>query len=140
MSSYILKPTIENILDFVAEYSGKEKLQESSDIEGELGVYADDWHDMIEKFGEIYQVDMTTYLWYFHSREEGFTIGSLFFKAPYERVERIPITPSDLLRIATKQKWDIKYPEHKIPNKRYDLIIGTVISLIIIILWIYQSF
>lgn len=134
-----MKPTIENILDFVAEYSGKEKLQESSDIEGELGVYADDWHDMIEKFGEIYQVDMTSYLWYFHSREEGFTIGSLFFKAPYERVERIPITPSALLRIATKQKWDIEYPEHELPKRRYDLIIGTGVLVIVIGLWVWYG-
>jgi hypothetical protein len=134
-----MKATIENILDFVAEYSGKEKLQESSDIEGELGVYADDWHDMIEKFGEKYQVDMTSYLWYFHSGEEGFTIGGLFFKAPYERVERIPITPSDLLRIATKQKWDIEYPEHELPKRRYDLIIGTGVLVIVIGLWVWYG-
>lgn len=131
-----MKPTIENILDFVAEYSGKEEIQENSDIEGELSVYADDWHEMIQKFGEKYQVDMTSYLWYFHSGEEGFSIGSLFFKAPYERVKRIPITPKDLLRIATKQKWDVYYPEHELPKRRYDLLIGTIVLTMVIVLWV----
>lgn len=132
-----MNPTIESIFDFVAEYSGKNGLNENSDIEMEFGVYGDDWHEMMEKFGSKYQVDMTSYLWYFHTREEGFGIGGLLFKPPNERVKRIPITPNDLLRIATKQKWDIEYPEHKLPKKRYEFMIGTVILTIVSVLWIW---
>ena len=125
--------TIENVLDFVAEFSAKKGLHESVDIEGELSVTADDWHEMIEKFGSKYNVEMTSYLWCFHNEEEGFSFGSIFFKPPYDRARRIKITPFDLLRIAAKQKWDIEYPEHKLPKRRYDLIARTVILLVAII-------
>jgi hypothetical protein len=127
-----MKLTIENIFDFVEEYSGRNGLQDNSDIQKELGVYGDDWHEMIEKFTIKFNVDMTSYLWYFHNGEEGMGIGRLFFKSPYDRVNRIAITPNDLLRIATKQKWDIEYPEHKLPKRRYDLIIGTVVLIAMI--------
>jgi hypothetical protein len=134
-----MKPTIENIFDFVAEYSGKNGLKENSDIEMEFGVYGDDWEEMIEKFSSKYNVDMTSYLWYFHSGEEGMGLGRLFFKPPNERVNRIPITPNDLLRIATKQKWDIEYPKHELPKRRYDIIIGTVAVVLLIGFWIIYS-
>ena len=131
-----MKPSIENILEFVSEYSGEKGLNKNSDIEGELRVHGDDWHEMIEKFGKKYQVDMTTYLWYFHSSEEGFNIGNLFFLAPYDRVERIPVTPQDLFRIATNQIWDFEYPEHELPKRRYDLLIGATVFIILITVWV----
>lgn len=132
-----MKPTLEDILAFVAEHANAEGLNATSDIERDLSVYADDWHDMIDDFAEKYEVDMSGYLWYFHSGEEGSNIGGVFFKPPYERVERIPISPNDLLRIATKQRWDLDYPEHTLPKRRYDLIIGTILLLALLALFWY---
>jgi len=76
-----------------------------------------------------YSVDMTAYLWYFHSDEEGNNIGGLFFPPPYKRVKRIAVTPLLLTEFANTGKWDIEYPNHKIPQKRYDTLIDVIIML-----------
>ncbi|MCH2235621.1 MAG: DUF1493 family protein [Crocinitomicaceae bacterium] len=129
---------LEEILDFVAEHSGKDSFKPNVDIELDLGVYGDDWHEMMSKFEKKFNVDMSTYLWYFHSGEEGFSsVGALFFKPPYARVKRIPITPNDLLRIADNNIWDINYPAHDLPKRRYDLMINTALMLGIFIYIIY---
>lgn len=117
----------ENILSFLTDLVGREKITSQTDIFFDLGVTGDDFHEMIEKYQKTFNVDMTTYLWYFHADEEGQSIGGGFFKAPYERVKRIPITPKMLLDFANKGKWTIEYPEHTLPKRRYDLIINTVL-------------
>ena len=62
---------------------------------------------------------MTDYLWYFHADEEGHSgIGQLFFKPPYEKVERIPVTPQMLADFIETKKWKVKYPEHDRPKSR----------------------
>jgi hypothetical protein len=119
----------ENILSFLTDLVGHEKITLQTDILFDLGVIGDDFHEMIEKYQKTFNVDMTTYLWYFHSDEEGQSIGGGFFKAPYERVKRIPVTPKMLLDFANKGKWTIEYPEHTLPKRRYDLIINTVLVL-----------
>jgi len=89
---------------------------------------------MIDEFSELFSVDISNYLWYFHTREEGSSsIGGLFFKSPDQRVELIKITPKDLFNIAQAGKWNIEYPEHFIPAKRHDFTINTVVFLAVII-------
>lgn len=128
-----MKSIIE-ILEFVKEEIGTKKVAEDSDIENDLGCYGDDFHDLIEKYSKRFNVDMTTYLWYFHTGEEGGgSIGGLFFKPPNSRVERISITPKMLLEFAENGKWNVKYPEHKIPEKRYDILINQIILAVVVI-------
>jgi len=126
------------ILDFVKDISGIDEINPDSDI-FKLGVVGDDFHELIDKYSETYKVDMTEYLWYFHTDEEGQNIGALFAKPPYSRVDRIPVTPKLLSEFAKTNKWQMKYPEHKLPNKRVDTIINQilVIAFIIIILTIW---
>lgn len=100
----------------------------------DAGCYGDDWHDLMESYSEKFSVDMSEYLWYFHTQEEGLgLIGGIIFKSPDQRVERIKITPKHLFDIAVVGKWSIDYPEHSIPEKRHDLTINTIILIITII-------
>ncbi len=128
-------PTTDELISFIIQQSGTDKVHANSDIFSEVGMIGDDFHDMIEDFAKTYHVDMTGYLWYFHADEEGFgSLGGWFFKPPYERVERIPITPAMLTDFANKGKWDITYPEHKIPAKRHDLTINKMLIVLFLIL------
>lgn len=71
------------ILEFVKDLTGAKKVTEDIDIEKDLNCYGDDFHELIEKYSELFKVDMSTYLWYFHTKEEGSgNIGGLFFKPP----------------------------------------------------------
>jgi len=97
------------------------------DIFYDLGVTGDDFHEMIEKYEKKFNVDMTSYLWYFHADEEGQNTGGIFFKAPNERVNRIPLTPKMLVDFANKGKWTINYPKHNLHKRRYDIIINRVL-------------
>ena len=119
---------ITEIIEFVKEETGAGKVTEDSDIETDLGCYGDDFDEFIQKFSSNFNVDRSTYLWYFHTGEEGIgSIGGMFFRPPNTRVERIPVTPKMLLEFAQKGKWSIEYPEHKVPEKRYDLLVNQII-------------
>ena len=129
------------IVDFLKDISGNNSLNPESDIY-DLGVVGDDFHEMIEKYAETFEVDMTEYLWYFHTVEEGLNFGALFFKPPYSRLDRIPVTPKLLSEFAETRKWSIDYPKHELPNKRMDLKINQIIIitfiLIILTIWILK--
>ena len=131
--------TINDILEFVEEKTGTKNVGSETDIFFDLGCTGDDFDELIETYSERFSVDMSGYLWYFHADEEGHNIGALFFKPPYRRVKRIPITPSVLLYYANKGVWSMKYPEHKLPKRRIDIIIGILI-LIAVLIWTIFSF
>lgn len=128
-----MEPTIEDIIDFIRTFSGNDEVHENSDLTRDVNIYGDDWDDLFESFAKKYQVDMTGYLWYFHTREEGFGFNP-FLKPPNQQVEQIPITPNDLLRFARKKRWDLYYPEHNIVTKRWNVAIVAII-LFIVSLW-----
>ena len=117
----------ENILLFLTDLLGREEITLQTDIFSDLRVGGDDFHEMIEKYTKNYNVNMDSYLWYFHADEEGQNFAGVFFKAPNERVKRIPVTPKMLLDFANSGRWTIDYPKHTIPKNRYDLIINTVV-------------
>jgi len=128
--------TTEIIIDFLKKEIGSDVINADSDLLSDLGVYGDDFHEVIEAFAKKFDVEMDNYLWYFHTPEEGNSgFGGWFFTPPNERVKRIPVTPAILTEFANKGKWDIKYPEHKIPKRRWDLLINTILF-VILLLWI----
>ena len=135
---------LDDILKFVSENTGTDNVTAYSDIDTELGCTADDFGDLMGAFAKQYKIDMSTYLWYFHTVEEGhnLSIGRSFYKTPYELVTRIPVTPGMLLKFAQKGKWDIIYPEHKIPKRRYDILINQLLIvgllLILICKWLIK--
>ena len=126
-----------DIISFVAVETASKKVHENSDIDRDLRWTGDDFDELMEKYAQRYQVDMSSYLWYFHSAEEGNNLGSAFFKAPNELVEHIPITPKMLFEFAQKGKWDLEYPEHTLPKRRYDLIVNGVLVVLSLILLRY---
>ena len=130
----------EQIDSFIKEKTGIDKLKPGDDLLNDQGVCGDDFHELIDEYAKIFNVDMTGYLWYFHAGEEGGwnSIGGSFFKPPYERVIHIPVTPALLLESANKGRWDIQYPPHKLPKRRWDIIINQVLF-VVVIAWALYS-
>lgn len=106
------------------EYS---KLSSQTDLVKDLGIEGDDFSDLIECFSRKYGVDMNSYLWYFHHREEGWNLGALIFKPPYTQVKTIPVTPEVLLIAAKMKVWPVKYPSHKLKRGRPDILFNQVL-------------
>jgi len=123
---------INEIRNFLEDYSDVYADNPEIDIFKDMGVAGDDFHEMIENYSKDYQIDMSDYLWYFHANEEGQSIGGLFFKPPYKRVQRIPVTPQMLADFIVTKKWKIEYPAHVIPKKRIDLIINKILLMILV--------
>ena len=125
---------IAEIIKFVKEETSAPIVTQDSDIEADLGWYGDDFDELIIKFSKSFNVDISTYLRYFHTGGEGFaSLGAIFFKPPNRRVKRIPVTPKILFECAQKGKWSIEYPEHKIPKARYDIVVNQILMLTLII-------
>src|SRR6187551_1716604 len=116
--------TEDEIIDLIKVKTGTEKINSDSDIFNDLGVVGDDFDELLGEYHKKFDVNMDKYLWYFHADEEGQSIGGLFFKSPNKRVTRIPVTPKMLTEFANVKKWDIQYPEHKLPKYRLDIIIN----------------
>ncbi|MFN8291889.1 MAG: DUF1493 family protein [Chitinophagaceae bacterium] len=130
---------VSEIIEFLKQKTGADSVSENSDIGNDLGVDGDDYDELILEFAKKYKVDVSGFLWYFHFSEEGSwnSIGREFYKSPDKRVEHIPVTPLMLSNFTKTGKWDIDYPKHDIPKKRYDILINQllVIGLIIYLLW-----
>ncbi len=117
--------SLNEIYNFIAERSGvsAEELAPDMDLSRDAGIEGDDFFELEAEFEKRFSVDMSAYRWYFHHGEEGgFSIGALFFKPPYSRVKHIPITPELLLRSANAHSWQLTYPPHQLPRRRFDLL------------------
>ena len=102
-------------------------LNTNVDLFETFDIQADACADFMEKFAEKFKVDLSDYLWYFHHGEAGLNIGGIIVAPPYKRVERLAITPDILRQAANKRRWKLQYPEHKIPKKRWDMVINKAI-------------
>ena len=103
----------------------------------DLGVWGDDWHDLLGAFAQRFNVKMDGYRWYFHTRDEGVgNIGGLFFPPPYRRVTQIPVTVGMLKDFARSGAWGVECPEHRIPARRYDVLINQIL---VVIVWLDSS-
>lgn len=104
-------------------------LSDDTDILEEFRISGDDACELMERFEDTFGVDMANYRWYFHHGEEAAHIGTLFIKPPNRRVNRIPITPRILVEAAQTKRWSVKYPEHKLPPVRWDVVISNGVAL-----------
>ena len=134
--------SLQEILTFVIHNTGcaANEVTSKCDIINDLGCYGDDFDELIDSYAKVFNVDISNYRWYFHSAEEGHTnsIGRIFFKTPYERVTHIPVTPDLLLSCANAGKWLISYPEHRLPQRRYDIIINQLVAVLFVAFLIYK--
>lgn len=118
-----------------------EPVDEATSLQ-ELGVYGDDWDELMTAYAERFRVDMSEYLWYFHTREEGQSIGGLVFRPPNRGVHQIRVRIAMLREFAGSGKWSIDYPQHRLPNRRYDLLINaTIVGLfvLVVVLWAFEG-
>lgn len=127
--------TLEDIYQFIEQETGvkNESLTPDTELNNGLDVDGDDFEELIHSFAQTFHVNIDHYLWYFHHVEEGWSVGSLFFKTPNDQVEHIPVTLNDLLNAARLQKWPIVYPVHTVSHSRPDLLIDKIIALLAII-------
>lgn len=132
--------SLDDIVKFVVEKTGcsEEEVMSESDLMNDLGCSGDDFHELIDEYAKKFNVEMKSYLWYFHTNEEGNNIGGVFFKPPYERVKHIAVTPQILLQSANEGKWLIEYPVHELPKRRNDIIINQILILLVISILIYK--
>jgi acyl carrier protein len=128
------------ILKFVETQTGAgaDEVSESADIVEDLGCDGDDFAELIAKFSKDYNVDISDYRWYFHHTEEGNNIGGSFFSPPDKKVKRISVTPTMLFEFAKSGKWDIQYPDHKLPKRRYDILINQLLIAAFLSILIYK--
>lgn len=133
--------SLDEIYLFLEKQTGcsLEEINKDTDIFSDLGIVGDDFHEMMDSYFKQFHTDPAGYLWYFHADEEGGwnDIGGAFFNPPYNRVNRIPVTPAMLQGFANEGKWGILYPEHKLPKRRYDLLINRVLLFSFLIYLLY---
>lgn len=119
----------QTIIEFIKKFAGLDSIHGETDLFGDANITGDDFHDLISKYSKQFHVDMSTYLWYFHTDEEGQNLGAIFFKSPNQLQGRIPITPKLLTDFANTGLWNIPYPEHIVPKRRYDLLVNMILLL-----------
>ena len=129
---------IEDIIAFLKdEISNKIEINCNSDLENDIRITGDDVVELMDKYAIKFNVNMETYLWYFHHEEETIGwFGPLFFNTPRQYVSHIPITPKLLLDSANAGCWIVQYPEHQIPKSRYDVILNRLFTLVLLIILI----
>jgi hypothetical protein len=122
-------PRVEEINALVREHTGaRGALSEETDLHGDLGLISLDLDEFLAEFAERFSVDMSGFLWYFHTEEDGVSFGRLFFSAPQDRVSRIPLKLALLYRAAEIGKWPIDYPKHTLPARRWDTVVNQCLA------------
>lgn len=112
--------TLEEIRHFIADRVGvgTSEIADHADIEHDLGCTGDDFFELLDAYQKMYAVDMSGFLWYFHTYDEGSVSFSLFpRRTPTDEVERIPVTLVKLTAFANLGRWSIEYPEHKLKGR-----------------------
>jgi len=128
-------PSFDEIAGFVSNQLGAKRtaLTEATTLQGELGLFGDDMDALLREYTKRFGVDMSGYLWYFHTGEEGYNFGALFYRPPNHRVAHIPITIKMLHEFAQAGRWNIQYPDHSLPPYRIDIIITWIITLTVLL-------
>jgi acyl carrier protein len=122
-------PSFDEIAVFISEYTHTDRsaLTEETSLLGDLGVYGLDMYALLVRYSERFGVEISGYRWYFHTSEDGLSIGALFSRPPHKRVKHIPITIGMLHEMAQAGRWTIQYPDHNLPAYRLDVLINAVI-------------
>lgn len=120
---------VEEINALVREHTGVQgPLSEDTDLGGDLRMLEPDLDELLVAFAERFRVDLSGFLWYFHTDEDGVSPGRLFFRAPQDRVTRIPLRLALLYRAAEIGRWPVDYPEHFLPARRWDVVFNQCLA------------
>lgn len=137
--------TIEDIYDLLMDECGikREKLNPEINIHDDCGVTGDDFHELMERYAKEFQVNMESYLWYFHTAEEVQSMFGLLFPPPDQQVTTIVVSPNLLVNIANSRKWNIQYPEHVLTKNRWDIVLSQLswilIPLVVTVLYFLRK-
>lgn len=133
-----MKYTLEDIINFLKDQSLEDEISPETNVCDEIGMIGDDFDEMMMAYAEKFSVDMTGYLWYFHSEEEGSWTSISLFPRANEQVKRIPVTSTMLTDFANSGKWNVVYPEHKTTLTEYNSYFTLLIFIVLIGLIVYQ--
>jgi hypothetical protein len=124
-------PTFDEVAALVCDETGvsRSHVTDATSLQGDLGLYGDDIDHLLVEYSKRFGVDLAGYLWYFHTGEEGVSIGALFFRPPNRRVKQIPITIGMLHEFAQLGRWNVAYPEHRVTRWRPDVLINQMVAL-----------
>ena len=126
---------LEEIAAWVREQTSfRGQIGETTELQQDLSVVGDDLFDLVARFAADFDVDMSGFLWYFHTEEDLLNPGALFSKPPDRQVERIPISVGMLLEFADEGAWSVDYPAHSIQRSRIDVRITQMIALAVVLL------
>ena len=120
---------MEEIFELIKNKIGVNNITENSENENDLGCTGDDFSELMEEYSQKFNVDMSNYIWYFHHYEEGYnSTWELFgYKSPPNTVKQIPVTPKMLYEFSKTGKYNIEYPEHKLPDNRFANIVNRIL-------------
>lgn len=113
--------THSDLASFLEEYSGGQAPSFDADVFDALGIDGDDAFEFMDRFTARFGISADNYRWYFHHGEEGWNLGGIFFRPPYRRVKRIPVTTATLVEAIETRHWPLRYPEHELPSVRWDI-------------------
>jgi hypothetical protein len=123
-------PTFDEVAAFVRQQTGfRARLTDATALQSDVGVYGDDMTDFLAACARRFGVDLSGYLWYFHTGGEGFNLGGVFFPPPNARVREIPITVGMLQDFAQRGRWAVEYPQHEPPGYRWDIRFNQLLTL-----------
>ncbi len=126
--------TFAEVAEFVQKQTGHTRpVTDETSLQSDIGVCGDDMWEFVDEYGKRFEVDVSSFLWYFHSCEEGWNIGGLFFPPPNARVHEIPITVGMLHEFAQLGRWAVEYPPHDPPRSRPDLAFNLFFALLAIV-------
>ncbi|OYW36564.1 MAG: hypothetical protein B7Z42_12010 [Brevundimonas sp. 12-68-7] len=118
-------------------------LDGEADLFALYGIEGDDAFEFMDAFVNRFDVEVDGYRWYFHHAEEGMNIGGWFFKPPYRRVQRMPITPDLMVEAIDGKHWPVQYPPHDLPTVRWDIRVNQmmfVVPVVLFSLWLWNRF
>ncbi len=115
-----MPPLEESVIDFVAEFTGikHQQLMPASTLFGDLGVDGADGCELIEAFGQKFQVDLSSFRSDRHFGPEGLRINApllwlwRLMKWPFRKCQTpeqcaglLEIQISDLITAAKEKRW-----------------------------------
>ena len=134
--------TIADIQEFISTQLGCDLglVTTDADIVYDLGCVDFALDEFIAAYRSKFGVNMEDYRWYFHTNVvsgDTSALGKMLFKPAPNAVKHIPITAKILWESAINGKWNIWYPEHTVPRRRFDAYIQASIIFIFIVAILY---
>lgn len=120
---------VDEINALVREHTGtRGVLSEETDLHSDLGLTSLDLDEFLAEFAKRFDVDLSGFLWYFHTEEDGVSPGRLLFAAPQDRVQKIPLKLALLYQAVELSRWPVDYPEHSLPRRRWDVVVNQCLA------------